>query len=53
MPQIFPMSWMMITLFMLIIFFSIKSNIYFFKMNKMIFNKKLENFAKMKNIFKW
>nr|QVV23886.1 ATP synthase subunit 8 [Hyalomma anatolicum]QVV23899.1 ATP synthase subunit 8 [Hyalomma excavatum] len=53
MPQIFPMNWLMITFFMLIIFFSIKSNLYFFKMNTMIFNKKSNNFFKKFKNFKW
>nr|YP_010121533.1 ATP synthase F0 subunit 8 [Hyalomma marginatum]UKS08361.1 ATP synthase F0 subunit 8 [Hyalomma rufipes]QRE78553.1 ATP synthase subunit 8 [Hyalomma marginatum]QRE78566.1 ATP synthase subunit 8 [Hyalomma marginatum]QRE78579.1 ATP synthase subunit 8 [Hyalomma marginatum]QRF92773.1 ATP synthase F0 subunit 8 [Hyalomma marginatum] len=53
MPQIFPMNWLTMTLFLLIIFFLIKTNIYFFKMNKMTFNKKFNNFLKMKKVFKW
>nr|QVV23847.1 ATP synthase subunit 8 [Hyalomma aegyptium] len=54
MPQIFPMNWMMITMFMLFIFFLIKSHIFFFKPQKFSYlTKKYNMMFMMHKNFKW
>nr|YP_010036039.1 ATP synthase F0 subunit 8 [Hyalomma asiaticum]AUQ23337.1 ATP synthase subunit 8 [Hyalomma asiaticum asiaticum]QQQ89470.1 ATP synthase F0 subunit 8 [Hyalomma asiaticum]QVV23860.1 ATP synthase subunit 8 [Hyalomma asiaticum]UNO54329.1 ATP synthase F0 subunit 8 [Hyalomma asiaticum]UNO54342.1 ATP synthase F0 subunit 8 [Hyalomma asiaticum] len=53
MPQIFPMNWLMISMLVLMIFFLIKTHIFFFKPFKTINSKNWIKNNKLILNFKW